>query len=213
MAQCTAKSKQSGERCKRAASRGYTVCSIHGGKTPKGIASATFVHGRYSKDLPGRLLSRYEEAQQDPELLNLRGEIALIESRLGDLLGRVDTGEAGSLWRHLRASWQQYRRAMAAENAGGMAAAMAEIGETIARGAGDAAAWSEIAGLVQDRRKLVESERKRIVEAHQSVELSRAMLIVQIVLDVMHRRIADRALMGAIARDIEDRLEHAGVTL
>lgn len=38
--QCTARSKQSGNRCKRAAIRGGTVCSIHGGKNPRVQAAA-----------------------------------------------------------------------------------------------------------------------------------------------------------------------------
>lgn len=37
---CTAKSKQSGERCKRAAVVGATVCSMHGGKAPRVAAAA-----------------------------------------------------------------------------------------------------------------------------------------------------------------------------
>ena len=35
MAQCTAKSSQSGERCKRAAIKGGKVCMMHGGKAPQ----------------------------------------------------------------------------------------------------------------------------------------------------------------------------------
>jgi len=42
--QCTAKSKQSGERCKRWARPGLSVCIIHGGGTKKAIAKAERVH-------------------------------------------------------------------------------------------------------------------------------------------------------------------------
>jgi len=37
---CIAKSKQSGNRCKRNAIAGGTVCSMHGGKAPAVIAAA-----------------------------------------------------------------------------------------------------------------------------------------------------------------------------
>lgn len=40
MAKCTAKSKQSGERCRRDAAPGATVCSMHGGKAPQVINAA-----------------------------------------------------------------------------------------------------------------------------------------------------------------------------
>lgn len=39
-AQCVAKSKQSGQRCKRAPIPGGTVCVMHGGKSPAVAASA-----------------------------------------------------------------------------------------------------------------------------------------------------------------------------
>ena len=38
MAQCAAKSKQSGERCKKDAVASMSVCHIHGGKSLTGIA-------------------------------------------------------------------------------------------------------------------------------------------------------------------------------
>ena len=38
--QCTAKSKQSGERCRRAPIRGGNVCSMHGGGSPQAQKSA-----------------------------------------------------------------------------------------------------------------------------------------------------------------------------
>src|SRR4051812_27426822 len=40
-------------------------CRLHGGKTPSGVASPNLVHGRFSKDLPTRLLARFEEALSD----------------------------------------------------------------------------------------------------------------------------------------------------
>ena len=40
MAQCTAKSKQSGQQCKRHAATGQAVCAIHGAKAPQAQAAA-----------------------------------------------------------------------------------------------------------------------------------------------------------------------------
>jgi hypothetical protein len=56
--QCTAKSKQSGERCKNFASKGKSVCRIHGGrstgaKTREGKQrqkNASWMHGERSKE-------------------------------------------------------------------------------------------------------------------------------------------------------------------
>jgi hypothetical protein len=88
--QCTANSKRSGKRCRKPAMRGRSVCLVHGGKTPRGIASPQFRHGRYSRSLPGQLLQEYEVAQQDPRLLSLRDEIALADATIAQLLQQLD---------------------------------------------------------------------------------------------------------------------------
>lgn len=63
---------------------------MHGGSTPRGMALPQTKHGRYSKDLPTRLLSRYEEAVSDPELLNLSAEIALIDAMTRDVMESLE---------------------------------------------------------------------------------------------------------------------------
>src|SRR4051812_22336527 len=64
-------------------------CRMHGGKTPRGLASPNLVHGRYSKDLPTRLLTRFEEALTDRELLSLRQDVALLDAMLTSKLSQI----------------------------------------------------------------------------------------------------------------------------
>src|SRR5579863_9488305 len=87
--QCAAHSKRSGSRCRKWAMRGHTVCRNHGALSPRGVASPAFKTGRYSRSLPARLVGRYQEAVADPELLSLRDDLALIDSRTSALLQRV----------------------------------------------------------------------------------------------------------------------------
>lgn len=87
--QCTATSKQSGERCRKPAMRGRTVCLAHGGRTPRGEASPHFKTGRYSRSLPGHLVATYEQALADPRLLSLRDEIALTDVMIDEQLSQL----------------------------------------------------------------------------------------------------------------------------
>src|SRR3954452_17185048 len=97
--QCGAKTR-SGAPCRtRPMPNGR--CRMHGGKSLAGAASPAFKTGRHSTYLPVRLLAGYQEAERDPELLALRDEIALIDSRLADVLSRVDSGESSRIWRSL----------------------------------------------------------------------------------------------------------------
>lgn len=202
MAQCTAKSKRTGERCRRQAVPGMTVCASHGGKSLAGPASPRFKTGRYSKYLPERLRERYEAAAEDPELLALREDIALIDSRLADLLKRVDSGEAGSIWKLLQSAWRAYVKAQKGDDPVEAAAAFADVDDLIQKGLMDHAAWSEIAGLLEQRRRLVESERKRLVDMQQMLTAEQAMVFVTAVTDAVRRHVTDRKTLTAIAREL-----------
>ncbi len=87
--QCTARSKRSGQQCRKHAMRGRDVCLAHGGKTPRGAASPHFKTGRYSRSLPGHLVAAYERAIHDPMLLSLRDEVALTDAMIGETLSRL----------------------------------------------------------------------------------------------------------------------------
>lgn len=176
---------------------------MHGGTSKIGIASGTIQHGRYSKHLPTRLAARYEEAASDSELLNLRHDIALVESRLVDVLGRVDSGESGKLWAELHASWAAFKRARALGKADEMAEALALHEQLISRGVSDYAAWHEVGSLLEQKRKLAESERKRLVEMQQTITTEQALLFVSAVMDSVRRNVDDRNALAAISRDLE----------
>ena len=142
------------------------------------MASPAYKHGRYSKYLPRRMLPRYLESRDDPELLNQRWEIGLLDARSADLLGRVDTGEAGTAWATLDELRRRFEEAQLKGRTRDSANAVQEMMVLVGRGASDFAAWDEVIGLVEKRRRLVESERKRMVEMHQVVAVERALVMV-----------------------------------
>lgn len=90
---CGAKTR-TGSPCKNAPVTGSKRCRMHGGKTPRGVALPQTKHGRYSKDMPTRLLARYEEAVTDPELLNLSAEIALTDAMTRDVMESLESVKA-----------------------------------------------------------------------------------------------------------------------
>ena len=102
--------------CRSHPVHGAARCRMHGGTQPVGVASPNYVHGDRSAFLPNRLLQRYRGAMTDPELLNMGTDLGLIETRLADVLGRVDTGDAGETWFALQAAWDDLRVAQRAKN-------------------------------------------------------------------------------------------------
>ena len=211
MVQCTAKSKRTGKRCKAKAMRGKRVCYHHGGRTPSGFAFPHHKTGRHSKDLPARLLARYETAISDPDLLELRDEIAVTDARLSDVLTRVDRGESGQMWRELKTRWDAHLNARAEGDMEAERATLDEMGNLIQRGMADDAAWGEAMRLIDQRRRLVESERKRRVELQQVLTADQAMVMVTTLIDAVRRNVKDQKTLSAISNDIGFLLNaHAG---
>ena len=204
MGRCTAHSKRSGERCKNTASHGYPVCRFHGAGSKNKPGGRPIVHGRYSKNLPIRLAAKYAEALADPDLLVLRDELALVDARQGELLERLDSGESASRWKAVQTAHTGLQAAIGAKDSRIFLAAMAALGEAVKAGGSDSALWREIGEVVEQRRKLSESEHKRLVAMQQVVTVDRAMILLGAVVSVIQRHVVDRETLALISGEIRD---------
>jgi hypothetical protein len=175
-------------------------CRMHGGASLAGLASPSFKHGRYSTYLPARLAARYTEAQSDTDLLALREEVALTDARLADVLGRVDRGDSAALWKQAQTEFDALMtaRAMGLPDA----ACLGALRRTLKTGIADWEAWDEVAKLVEQRRRLVESERKRLVDMQQTITAERAMLLIGRLAGIIQAHVTDRGVLAAISADI-----------
>jgi Spy/CpxP family protein refolding chaperone len=201
MNNCGANLKKGGQCKGKAMPNGR--CRLHGGLTPAGIASPNFQTGRYSKYLPQRMLERYSEAQADPELIALREDVALVDARLGDLLKQVDTGESGALWAKLDAAFEKYSKFKdRADKILDANAAFNECEHLIQAGVSDRYAWAEVSALIEQRRKLVESESKRLKDMQQMVTVEKAMALISALADSVRRNVTDRKQLAAIQSDL-----------
>ena len=181
-------------------------CRMHGGKSLAGVASPSFITGRYSKVLPLRMAARYEEARHDPALLELREEVSVVDGRIVDLIARVDTGESGALWAQLQQAKREVASAKARGDAAGQAQAINELLRLVDRGHADYQAWREVGTAIEQRRRLVESERKRLVEMQQMVTTERLMLLLGGVVKVIQEHIHDRGTLANITEGIHSLL-------
>lgn len=173
-------------------------CRIHGGATPSGLAHPQTKTGRYSKHLPTRLAASYAEAQSDQQLLELREDIALLDARLADVLARVDTGESGAIWRRLVQAKGDYHKAKAKDKDHALDLLLGLIEE----GAADYAAWEDVRALLDQRRRTVESERKRLVEMQQTITAERAMLLIGAISGIIRAHVTDPTQLAGIAADL-----------
>ena len=178
-------------------------CRKHAGKARSGIAHPNYKTGRWSEHLPARMRARYEAAVGDPELLDMGQDIAMLDARLADLLARVDKGEAGALWQTVNQDFRALRNAITLGDANALKVALDDLGRVIAAGSQDYAAWSEIRGLLDQRRRTVESQQKLLVAKNQIITADQAMLLAQALMSAVRLAVTDAAVLQRVQLEFD----------
>lgn len=174
-------------------------CYWHGGASLKGIAHPNFKHGGNSKYMPARLLERYQRSLDDPNLIELRDQMALLDARLSDLLTRVDHGEAATHWAEMRKAWKAYRRALAGGKDEKIAEAFRALEDAIEEGYLDSAAWTEVREILEQRRKLADTERRRIVDLKLMVPVEEATAAIAAMTRAFREEVKDPDVLARIS--------------
>lgn len=177
-------------------------CRIHGGATPSGLASPNTKTGKYSKNAPTRLTANYQDALSDQKLMELREEVALLDAYIMDRLSRADHGDSGQLWRLLDKTYRDHYDAIYVQaDPAKISATITELRRLIQRGIADHTAWAEILEAIEQRRRLVESERKHMIQMEQLVSVEQMMLVAAQLLDSVRKNVTDRQQLGAITTE------------
>jgi hypothetical protein len=174
-------------------------CKRHGGMTPSGVASPHFKSGRHSRQLPTRLLERYEEALSDPEMHSLEAEIALVDARIADLLAQCDDGGGGDIFFEIDDAFASFKTASQDGDRRIMRESLARLDSAVARGKSEQDIWVEIRALQEQRRKLVLSEAKRLQTTNQMVTVTRVNLLISALLDAVRQEVTDRSTLARVS--------------
>lgn len=164
-------------------------CRLHGGLSrPPGPTHHSYRTGRYSKALEGEAIATlYEVARNDPKLLALREDIALLGAKQQETVARLRTGESEAAWKVLHECWQRaddaVRRGALAECTEPLRAMGAVLGGSM----GDADVWREYTERAEHMRRLVDTERKYEEGLRLYLPLDRANAIMGVWLDCIKR--------------------------
>jgi hypothetical protein len=201
--QCKAKSKQSGERCKRHATPGKEVCVIHGGRSKAGINAPNFKHGRYSKAMPAGLLEKYQDAQNDEQLLDQRASIQVIDAMIATILPNIDSGDNGKAWQAMKKLVDDIRVAYGREDYIKLEQALREMDDWANRRIQHYESIEETRVLLDTRRKHVETEQKLSVINERAITVDQVMLLMSQILHVIQTVVTDRQQQHAIANALQ----------
>ena len=198
---CNATTKRSKRTCRNPAVLGSTKCRMHGGKTPRGIESANFRHGRYSADLPSRLAARYREAASDPNILDQRAEIAVLQVRISELLQRIDEAEAGQWFKRLNKARIDFNAVSGDPKKA--APLLNHLLHLVEEGAAAWMIWDDITRTMEQRRKLVADQAKAEQSADLLISLEKLIIIFGVIKEQIHEHVPSRDARAAIAAGLD----------
>lgn len=205
-------------RCMSTARMANGRCSRHGGPTPCGINSASFKHGAFMKNLPQRVAADLAEIAKDKDYLSLKPEMDMNTVHILELMREFQQGFDEHTYEiimsyadklHLMVNSGKINKLFEAMGAGDLPEAknIKEISEKLAyyikKGADQKRLHREIAVVAEQRRKLAETEIKRIALERNHLPLDQALTIYGLIMLSIQKHCKDPVALRAISSDVD----------
>lgn len=196
--------------CRSTPIAGKNRCYFHGGPTPRGIKASRYKTGDYSRDMTEQLAKRFREAIADTELLSLRKDVALIDASIGERLSAMHEGEAAELWVKAKKTYKELLAALKRQDDLESTRLMSELGSILGHGYDNTLAMREVHKKQDLKRKIIESENKRMKDMRQMVSIEELMLVVGALVDSLKKHVHDVQALSAVSNDLRKLLQDRG---
>ncbi len=186
-------------------------CYFHGGQQRRGEDNPLFKGRGYTRDMPERILHRFAEAMEDPELGGLASEIALLDARIGEVLAKMPAHESlvgwaimGSGLGTLNSALSHLLAALPEDDPSrqDMELALETMTEALTDANAEYRAWENIESLIQQRRRVVDTERKRESELKANMTYKEVLVFIAQLQTALVEEISDKELLQRIGRRI-----------
>lgn len=166
------------DRCTEIPMKGRNRCRKHGGESPRGELSPNFKHGIhvYYNDKP-ELLATFHRLLEDPDILNVTEEIALLRTHVAEVLG-AEREELGVLWSEALGEARSLDVAIRNADGSGVILRMQNVLRILQHGSADAYRWREAMDSLETMRKLVTAETTRRIRMQEVVQAEDFMLFI-----------------------------------
>ncbi len=197
---CGAHARSTGQPCKRRP-RPNGRCKLHGGASLISISSPQYITGRYSKYMPKLPAWLYHPAN-GPTYEELIYELDWADSLLSDLLWKLDTNENGAAWKAAANALSKYRRAQERDRTKDANRYLHELDEAIEQGQADHKLWQAICAMIEERRRQVDTKRKRFRMAQTTLTIEDATTFSQAIAASLTMHVNDQAVLSALLDDL-----------
>lgn len=180
-----------GSACQNTAVMANGRCRRHKGTAARGVANPLTTSGRYSRDLPTRVLQRYESALADPELLSVRDDVALLQGAITDLMAELKEAEARPDLDQILGSVEKIANDWKSWDWTRMDGELAKLKEAITGRQSQRHAMREIRELIREKAQLVAQENRLLADRQQLITVEQYL-------------VGMRALGSAVSRLVDD---------
>jgi len=201
-----------GQECQRSAVYGMNRCPRHGGGKPlkgrprgwqnfKTGSNSKFlvlrfagqiIEGkvpdtkRYERFIPARLADKYLESVNDPEIIALNDDIALVEIRIKQLLDNIDKDEPPKVWDEAYQAFLEYSRYKRLGDEKKANDAFRVLEDMFEHNSNERESWDEIFERLNQRVKFATDERRRRMDMKSLLDAEKAMDLVSNLLAAVH---------------------------
>lgn len=165
-------------------------------------------HGRYARDFPEDILGRYREAYEDTDILNLNAEIAVVTTRIAELIKSQNFGDSTKLWGEVGSLAASIDQAVGDQDLSLIESLAERLLALSADGRNKHETWNEIQTLNETKRRLVETQRKTLIDAQQMISADRLMVLLAAVVDVIRRNVTDERVFFTISNELRQIVDH-----
>jgi hypothetical protein len=191
VARCGARTRNGAGPCRQPGMAPSGRCRLHGGKSPRGLASPLTKTGRYSRDLPTRVAARYESALADPELLSVRDDIALLQGSIQQVMAEIREAEARPDFDAILGMVERISDGWRGWDWTRMSSELEALKDAITGQRQARAAMREVRELIREKAILVAQENRILVDREQMITVEQFLM-------------AMRAMGAAVRRLVDD---------
>lgn len=193
-------------------------CRMHGGNAARGTAHYNYKDGHRSRYAPKNELGElYERAQQDTDLRSLSDDLALVTAFINERLQTIDTMGGIDFFNDLSKTADKLRRAHSQQDMDEIYHQIAVVDGMANKGKDHLTQLDAIVKLIEQRRKLSDSQSKRENEERLYITTNQMMHIlnsfIAVVFDQIHSPRTRQAIYRAYEQLLTDRLPASIETL
>lgn len=201
---CAAKIRRSNppKYCTRGPMPGRTRCKFHGGASPRGVEHYNWRGLGLSKDLPTRLKDAFERSLTSPDQASMATELALVDARVQELLQKLPSGDALEIWEAAQHGVRDLRKYLDDDKVPEALTEAEKLEDFFKTAIGERYIWREIHEVVEQRRRIADTEVKREKVLSDNMTMAQAGVFIGAVMSSIMRHVTEPSMRVAVANDL-----------